>query len=85
MVYAFPPFSIIPRVLEKVQMEQVKIMILIGPTWQGQPWYSETTISDFYHFKATSISDFLEKRSSENFIGVNQTLTLTVWITTGDI
>ena len=33
VAYAFPPFLMIPRVLNKVQMDQVKTMILIAPTW----------------------------------------------------
>ena len=61
----------ISKVMKKVQMDQVKIIILIAPTRQGQPWYTEATISDFHHFKATSISDFLEERSSEKFIWVS--------------
>jgi len=36
--YAFPPFSLIPRVLQKVQLEQASIM-LITPAWQTQAWY----------------------------------------------
>ena len=37
VMHAFPLFSLIPRMLKKVQMDQVKIMILIAPTWQEQP------------------------------------------------
>jgi len=36
--YAFPPFSLIPRVLQKVQLEQASIM-LITLAWQTQAWY----------------------------------------------
>ena len=29
------------KIFEKVQIGQVKIMILIAPAWKGQPWYPE--------------------------------------------
>ena len=36
--YAFPPFSLIGRVLRKVQTDQAKLL-LVTPTWQSQSWY----------------------------------------------
>jgi len=36
--YAFPPFCLIGRVLDKLAREQAE-MILVTPLWQGQPWY----------------------------------------------
>lgn len=50
--YAFPPFSIIPRVLEKIITDQAK-GILIVPNWPSQPWYplwSRLVISEKYFF-----------------------------------
>lgn len=38
-LYAFPPFSLIPRVLHKVVQDQAHTLILIAPVWQTQPWY----------------------------------------------
>ena len=38
--YAFPPFSIIGKVLKKVQEDQADI-ILIVPVWPTQPWFSK--------------------------------------------
>ena len=38
--YAFPPFCMITRVLNKVLLDQVEQMIIVTPTWQTQPWYS---------------------------------------------
>lgn len=32
--YAFPPFSLISRVLYKVMIEEVKDLIIITPAWQ---------------------------------------------------
>ena len=37
--HAFPPFSLIPRVLSRLRKEGI-IVILVAPTWQSQAWYS---------------------------------------------
>ena len=37
--YAFPPICLIGRCLAKVREEQATL-IIITPTWQGQPWYA---------------------------------------------
>ena len=36
--YAFPPFSLIPRVLSKVQQDQACVL-LVAPVWTCQIWY----------------------------------------------
>ena len=36
--YAFPPFSMISRVLLKIKQECVPLLILIAPVWSTQPW-----------------------------------------------
>jgi len=36
--YAFPPFALIGRCLQKVRVEQSTI-VLIAPIWRNQPWY----------------------------------------------
>ena len=36
--YAFPPFSLIPRVLSKVQQDQAYVL-LVAPVWTCQIWY----------------------------------------------
>ena len=38
--FAFPPFSLIDRVINKVLRENVEAMILVTLSWQTQPWYS---------------------------------------------
>ena len=40
--YAFPPFSVIPLVLQKLDMDQAQA-ILIVPNWPTQPWYLTLT------------------------------------------
>ena len=36
--YAFPPFSLLTRVLAKIRND-VALVLLIAPTWSTQPWY----------------------------------------------
>ena len=38
--FAFPPFSLIGRVINKVLRENIEAMILVTLTWQTQPWYT---------------------------------------------
>ena len=40
LLYAFPAFSMIGKVLLKVKTEEVNV-ILITPNWPAQPWYSQ--------------------------------------------
>ena len=37
-IYAFPPFSLIDRVLDKIIRERPNIL-LITPYWPTQPWF----------------------------------------------
>lgn len=39
LVYAFPPFSIIGRVLQKIAFDQVRAIVIV-PEWPTQPWFS---------------------------------------------
>ena len=36
--YAFPPFSIIPKVLQKIQAEEATGLLVV-PCWPTQPWW----------------------------------------------
>jgi hypothetical protein len=36
--YAFPPFNLIARVLNKVVLDKTEI-VLVAPIWQAQPWW----------------------------------------------
>lgn len=50
--YAFPPFSLIPKVLEKIISDRAR-GILIVPDWPAQPWYpmwSRLVTSKKYYF-----------------------------------
>lgn len=37
--YIFPPFSIIARILRKIEEEKVGKVLIIVPTWPSQPWF----------------------------------------------
>ena len=39
-VYAFPPFALIGKFLQKKYQDQC-LMLIITPAWSGQPWFSE--------------------------------------------
>jgi len=37
--YAYPPFILIPRVLQKVRLEKIESLTLIAPLWTTQAWW----------------------------------------------
>ena len=47
ILYAFPPFSLIQRVLCKIAKEKVSTVILITPALQTQPWYPNLLAMSF--------------------------------------
>lgn len=40
-LYAFPPFCLINRVLQKTRRERTPEVLIITPTWHTQPWYPQ--------------------------------------------
>ena len=42
LIYAFPPFSLIAPVLQKIQEDKAEV-IMVVPQWTAQPWYSLLT------------------------------------------
>ena len=39
--YIFAPFSLIAKILQKIEMDQVQDAIIIIPLWTTQPWFSK--------------------------------------------
>jgi len=39
LAYAFPPFSLMGRVLQKASKECCNNLVVVFPLWTGQPWY----------------------------------------------
>ena len=37
--YAFPPFSLVGRVIRQVQMQKVPQLVLVTPLWRGATWF----------------------------------------------
>lgn len=66
-LYAFPPFALIHRVLQKVEREHVPLLILITPTWQSQTWYPELLrLSVGNPFLLPLCQDLLKNPKGEN-------------------
>ena len=42
-IYAFPPFSLIAKVIQKIELDKVDKALLIVPFWPTQPWFSKLT------------------------------------------
>lgn len=57
--YAFPPFSLLTRILKKIREEGSK-GILVVPLWYSQPWFPE--------FKRMLVSDLIEFNPSNNLL-----------------
>ena len=43
VAYAFPPMALVSRVLEKVQADECRYVLLVAPLWPGQPWFPTLT------------------------------------------
>ena len=41
VVYCFPPFCVIPRVLQKISKDKARGILMVVPDWPSQPWYSK--------------------------------------------
>ena len=81
ILYAFHPFSLIPRVLHKIVQDQVQTMILVVPVWQTQPWYPRLPQLLIANPNITPhIPNLLlnAEREVHPFVA-NKTLRLTVW------
>ena len=79
--YAFPSFSLIPRVLSKLRKEGTT-MILVAPAWQSQAWYS-VLLSMCIHnpFLVLHRKDLLlDPLGRPHPLVVNQTLRLAAWM-----
>ena len=37
--YAFPPFSLIPKILQKVEKDGTQLLCLVAPVWPTQAWW----------------------------------------------
>ena len=82
--YAFSPFSLIGRVLRKVQKDQNKL-IIVTPVWKSQSWYQtllKTAIAHpFLLPKHQKI--LLNPEGKIHTLVQNSTLRLVAWLVSG--
>ena len=53
--YAFPPFALLPKVIQKVKCDGA-VGVIIAPVWKAQPWYPvllECLLSDGFLLPST--------------------------------
>ena len=82
--YAFPPFSLIGRVLKKVQADNANL-IIITPAWQTQSWYPTLLQMSVQHpLLLPSTSDLLLNPNNEYHpLILNKGLRLVAWTVSG--
>ena len=85
--YAFPPFRLITQVLNKIEKEKTKKLILITPCWQTQLWYPQILSMLIRKSVILPLSEKLLSNPSGQThpLVTNQTLTLVAWMVSGDI
>ena len=78
--YAYPPISLLPLVLRKIQEEPCKVM-LIAPFWPRQPWF-QTLIGMLVHqpIILPDRPDLLRQPRSDVYHPSPETMHLTCWL-----
>ena len=82
--YAFPPFSLIGKVLQKVRKQQID-MILIAPVWTTQPWYPIllNMAIEFPLFIQNKKGLLQDPQGNAHHLITNNTLHLSAWLISG--
>ena len=82
--YAFPPFSMIGRVLKKAQVDQANLM-LITPAWQTQPWFPTALQMSIQNpIMLPQVPDLLrDPQGRHHPLAINHTLRLVAWTISG--
>ena len=85
ILYAFPQFSLIQKVLCKIAKERVSKVILITPAWQTQPWYPNLLAMLFSQPFLLPISPGVLKNPKGEYhpLVINKSLVLVAWKVTG--
>ena len=86
LLYAFPPFSMIGKVLLKVKTEEVDV-ILITPNWPAQHWHRQVSgLSVAEPLLLPQLSNILvNPRGQVHPLVVNKTLRLVAWNVSGRV
>ena len=84
LAYAFPPFSLITRVIAKLEQENCKVL-LIAPFWPRQPWFARL-LGLLVHLPVIlpERADLLFQPSSGLLYPTPQYLHLTCWVLSSD-
>jgi hypothetical protein len=81
--YAFPPFALVGKVLNKVKADQCRIL-LVAPKWEAQSWFP-TLISMLYDQpRQLPYSESLLRDLQGNPHPLGQSVRLTAWPVTGN-
>ncbi len=62
--YAFPPFAVLPAVMQKIRLEGAQVIVVV-PKWPTKPWYTmmqKMIISEVFEFPVTHDTLFLSSR-----------------------
>lgn len=79
LLYAFPPFTLLHSLLRRVQMEQVRL-ILIAPCWPHMPWFSAIpTLLDGQPWELPLRRDLLSQADGRLFHPFPAGLRLVAW------
>ena len=85
--YTFPPFCLIIRVLNKIEKDKTKKLILITPCWQTQSWYPQILSMLIRKPVIRPLSEKLTTNPSAQThpLAINQIFILVAWMVSGDI
>ena len=85
LVYAFPPWSILPQVLAKLRVSHRTLLTLIAPYWPQRPWFVDLLqlpVAPPVTFSARPDLLF-QPRSRRRFLGLHR-LALNAWRLSSD-
>ena len=80
--YAFPPFSIIPRVIQKIWNDKARGIIII-PDWPNQSWYGQVSELPIKHIILYPRPDLLLLPNNEMKHPLHKTLQLKAVLVSG--
>ena len=85
--YTFPPFGLITRVLNKIEKDKTKKLILITPCWQTQSWYPQILSMLIRKPVIRPLSEklIINPSGQTHPLAINQIFTLVAWMVSGDI
>ena len=85
LVYAFPPWSILPQVLAKLRVSHWALLTLIAPYWPQRPWFVDLLqLSVAPPVTLSARPDLLfQPRSRQRYLGLHR-LALHAWRLSSD-